>query len=362
MLKLIHGADFHLDSPFSGLSPDQAIRRRSEQRELLIRLSRLAQERQADLVLLAGDLFDGERVFQETAQALAQQLGAIPCPVLIAPGNHDFYSGRSPYATLSWPENVHIFTQDKIEAASLPGLDCTVYGAAFTAPRQDGTPLDGFHAQGEGLRLMVLHGQVGGSGAYGPIPPEAVRESGLHYLALGHVHQCSGLNREGDVFWACPGCPEGRGFDELGDKGVLYVEADREGCTAQFVPLAKRRYQICDIDITGAEHLLETVESQLPPDTQEDVYRLRLTGERGFERLDLEGLRRKLAPRFYGLQLRDRTRLARDLWARLEEDSLTGLFLQEMDRRKRHDPDNELLELAVRFGLAALERGEDAAP
>lgn len=51
MLKVLHGADFHLDSPFSGLKPDAAARRRGEQRELLARLTDLAREREADLVL-----------------------------------------------------------------------------------------------------------------------------------------------------------------------------------------------------------------------------------------------------------------------------------------------------------------------
>ena len=362
MLKLIHAADFHLDSPFSGLAPDQAILRRREQRELLVRLADLAQVRQADLVLLAGDLFDGERIFQETAQVLAQQLGAIPCPVFIAPGNHDFYSGRSPYATLSWPENVHIFTAETIEAVPLPQLDCTVYGAAFTAPRQERSPLSGFQTQEKGLRLMVLHGQAGAWGEYAPIPTGAIRDSGLDYLALGHVHQTDGPHWEGEVPWAYPGCPEGRGFDETGDKGVLYVEVDRGVCRAELVPLAQRRYQLLDVNLTGAENVLQAIERQLPERTQRDVYRLRLTGERGMEQLDLEGLRQALAPRFYGLQLRDHTRLARDLWARLEEDSLTGLFLQEMELRRRQEPDNEILELAVRFGLAALEGGEDVVP
>ena len=39
MLKIIHGADFHLDSPFSGLTPKRAAQRRGEQRELLDRLA-----------------------------------------------------------------------------------------------------------------------------------------------------------------------------------------------------------------------------------------------------------------------------------------------------------------------------------
>ena len=122
MLKIIHGADFHLDSPFSGLSPDQAAQRRGEQRELLDALARLAAEKQADLVLLSGDLLDGERVYRETAQTLARTLGAVPCPVFISPGNHDFYSPRSVYATLDWPDNVHIFRSSEMERVDLPQL------------------------------------------------------------------------------------------------------------------------------------------------------------------------------------------------------------------------------------------------
>ena len=151
MLKLIHASDFHLDSPFSGLGPEQAALRRGEQRELLARLADLAREKRADLVLLSGDLLDSERVFRETVQALAGALAAIPCPVFIAPGNHDFYSPASPYASLDWPSHVHLFTSGEMEAVPLPELNCTVYGRAFTAPHQDKSPLEGFFAAGEGI-------------------------------------------------------------------------------------------------------------------------------------------------------------------------------------------------------------------
>ena len=117
MVKLIHGADFHLDSPFAGLTPEQAARRRGEQRELLERLGQLARDRGAELVLLAGDLLDGRQTYRETAQALAQSLGSMPCPVLIAPGNHDYFSIKSLYAALEWPDNVHIFTAGALMGA-----------------------------------------------------------------------------------------------------------------------------------------------------------------------------------------------------------------------------------------------------
>ena len=59
MLTIIHGADFHLDAPFAALPADKARQRREEQRALLDKLADLAEERQADLVLLSGDLLDG---------------------------------------------------------------------------------------------------------------------------------------------------------------------------------------------------------------------------------------------------------------------------------------------------------------
>ena len=89
--------------------------------------------------------------------------------------------------------------------------------------------------------------------------------------------------------------------------------------------------------------------------------RLLLTGERGLEGLDLGELERELSPRFWGLTLRDHTRAARALWERKGEDTLTGLFLREMEGRCQAEPENEAVQLAVRFGLAALEHGEDVA-
>ena len=361
MLKVLHGADFHLDSPFSGLKPDAAARRRGEQRELLARLTDLAREREADLVLLSGDLLDGDLVFRETVQALARALGEIPCPVFLAPGNHDWYGPQSPYAALEWPGNVHLFTGPELGAVRLPELGCTVWGAAFCAPRQSASPLRGFHAPAEGVQLAVLHGEVAAQGDYGPISEEDIAASGLDYLALGHVHQYSGLRRAGETFWAYPGCPEGRGFDELGEKGVLWLEVEKGRTEAEFVPLCRRRYQILSVDLTGQADPAAAVLAALPPQTGEDIYRLLLPGERGLEGLDLGELERELSPRFWGLTLRDHTRAARALWERKGEDTLTGLFLREMEGRCQAEPENEAVQLAVRFGLAALEHGEDVA-
>ena len=110
MLRILHAADLHLDSPFSGLTPEQAAARRRLQRQLPGQLVDLALERRCDVLLLAGDVFDGARVCPETVEALVRAFSRCAIPVLIAPGNHDPYHDRSPWALTVWPEHVYIFT------------------------------------------------------------------------------------------------------------------------------------------------------------------------------------------------------------------------------------------------------------
>ena len=73
MLKFIHAADFHLDSPFGALTAQQAAARRRESRELAFRLANYVNQQGIDLVLLAGDLFDSGNAFRETGEQLARQ-------------------------------------------------------------------------------------------------------------------------------------------------------------------------------------------------------------------------------------------------------------------------------------------------
>ena len=362
MIKLIHCADLHLDSPFSGLAPEQAVLRRAEQRDLLDRLADLANDEGASLVLLSGDLFDGRQVYRETVDALAAALGRIRAQVFLSPGNHDPYIPQSsPYALPIWPENVHIFTSPVPQGVTIPALGCTVYGAAFTEERPARSPLSGFHAPQDGLvHLMTLHGDVGGV-EYGPISPADIAASGLTYLALGHVHQASGLQHTGETFWAYPGCPEGRGFDETGDKGVLIVTIDG-GVSAEFRPLCRRRYHVLTADLTGATDALAAAQAVLPSRAVEDIVRLVLTGQFAVDPSVLQHLQQALSPQFYAFEVRDRTRMPRDLWARAEEDTLTGLFLRAIKEQCALRPEDETLELAARFGLAALENGEDVSP
>ena len=360
MLKFIHAADFHLDSAFAALPPGRAAERRRESRELAFRLADYVNAHGVQLVLLAGDLFDSAAPYRETGEALAEALGRMNAQVFAAPGNHDWCGPGSPWVTVDWPENVHIFRENAMTSVDLPELGAAVHGAAFTSAEQGSGLLAGFSAPEDGrVHLGVLHGEIEPAEArYNPIRREEIAASGLSYLALGHIHKRGEPKRYGGTLCAWPGCIEGRGFDELGEKG-FYEGVTDGGKTVSltFVPFARRRYEVLEADVTGRSPR-SAVEAALPEDTANDLYRILLTGETGEGGADAKALETALAGNFYALEVRDRTRVAADVWARAGEDSLRGLFLRELRARydaARDEAEREAVTRAVRFGLAALD-------
>ena len=360
MVKILHAADLHLDSPFRGLGPEQARARRREARENLDRLAAFANAGEVDLVLLAGDLFDGSEVYPETVEAMVKAFSKIHGRVFIAPGNHDFYDPFGPYGKIDWPANVTVFKSKTIEAVELPELGCVVYGAAFTDSACTDDLLGGFRApKDERVHIMVLHGDVDGGRRYNGFPKAEIGESNLDYLALGHIHAYSGIQKTWGTVWAYPGCPEGRGFDECGPRGVILGTVDKNDADLHFVSFARHKYEILTVDVTGCDPAEAVEEALQDAGTAMDLYRIVFTGETDAGGLDLPALQERLAQRFYQLELRDETRIASALWERAEENSLRGLFLKNLLERKSTaaSPEEEaLIERAARFGLAALEK------
>lgn len=361
-LRILHTADLHMDSPFEGLGASKASIRRGEQRDLLGRIAALAASEQVDLVLFSGDLLDSDNTFFETGEELIRALRQIRVPVFISPGNHDFYSDRSPYARLKLPENIHIFSENEIRCVDLSSLGFRVYGAAFT-DRRSGPLLRGFHAERqEGIyNILCLHGEFGvRDSIYNPISEEDLSLSGMDYAALGHVHKTGGLCRAGATWYSWPGCPEGRGFDETGEKTLNLIELDGENCTLQQRSVATRRYETIEVDISETEALL-AVHTRLPDETVRDIYRIVLKGETDVPP-DLNRLYENLSEFFFELQLRDETRLRRSVWERSGDDSLRGLFLlklRELYDAAKTDQERLHIEQAARWGLAAIDNREE---
>ena len=356
-MKLLHSADWHLDSPIFGRTQAQTDLLREALLQLPHRVAAAAKAENCDLMLLSGDLFDGPCT-PESLQALKTALKEVQIPVFISPGNHDYVGAASPWLLDSWPENVHIFTSRTVESAPLPALNCRVYGAAFTGPEDAGL-LENFQACGDEVwHLGVFHGDPTMAGSpYGPITAEQVRASGLSYLALGHIHK-GGSFRAGDTLCAWSGCPMGRGFDELDHKGVNIVTLE-DGCSATFLPLDTPRFY--DWEVEAGSDAAAAISGVLPGAASADFYRITLTGES--EPLDCDGLQTRFS-QYPNLQLRDRTVPPIDLWASAGSDTLEGTYF-EMLRQAMENADEETrrkIALAARISRQLLDGREVKLP
>ena len=360
MIRVLHAADLHLDSPFDALGEEKAALRRREQRELLRSLAELRARENCELVLLSGDLFDSDAAWAETEELVRITLAEMAVPVFIAPGNHDYFRAGGRWSRIRLPENARVFSSPDFACEVMNDLGVRVWGSAFTdaysagklaelrIPRQDGF-----------TELVCVHGDVGAPNSrYNPVTEREIAATRADYIAFGHNHACSGLRKAGETYYAWPGCPEGRGFDECGEKGVMIVDAGPGKVEARFVPTAARRYEKLSVPAD------ELGSFRLPADAARNIYELTVTGETDAAP-DLAALRRALEGSCFALRLKDATRVRRDVWERAGEDSLRGVFLAMLRERyaaARTDSERELVTAAARWGLAALDGREEAEP
>lgn len=356
MIKILHSADWHLDSPIQGRSPEQTALLRKELLQVPHKVVSAARAEGCNLMLLSGDLFDGPYT-PESLNALRTALEEANMPVFISPGNHDYAAPQSPWLREVWPENIHIFTQPVMESVALPALDCLVYGAAFTSAEAPGL-LSGFRAKCGETAIGVLHGDpTQASSPYCPISSDQVRQSGLAYLALGHIHK-GGNFRAGGTLCAWPGCPMGRGFDELGPKGVLIVTVDND-CQPRFLPLDTPKFY--DLECEASADPTAALSQILPAVGSTDFYRISLIGES--KPLDLDSLTAQFS-QFPNLLLRDRTQPPMDLWASAGDDTLEGVYFRMLQQslNGQDEKARELTHLAAKISKQLLEGREVKLP
>ena len=369
MLKVLHVADLHLDTVFSLEDLQTAELRRNELRAAFVNLMMFVRSKKVDVMLISGDLFDRIRPTRETEEVVLREFAACPdTQIFLSPGNHDPYTAESPYARLQFSQNVHIFTEEKLTCFDLPEINLTVWGYAFTGTRLPYNPFATAPKLNDSrINLLVGHADVGKSASDDcPVPLSEIARSGFDYLALGHIHIASGLQREGYSYYAYPGCLEGRDFGECGPgKGALVaiMQKSRPGefeIEARQVRFARRRYEILKLTFEGTE-TAEDVITACEKAVKEKGY-----GEDTLLRLVLEGqlpegvsvsktLLQSVSRRVFYLEVKNHTETAIDMEALKNDPTLRGAFYQSLLPLLEGTPEEKALaQKALRYGLAAL--------
>ncbi len=258
MVRIIHCADLHLDSPFSSFGFQTAKLKRELLRGTFTSLILYARMEKADIVLLPGDIFDTDYVSRETVSMMVKQFEQTSeCRFVISPGNHDPYKESSPYKHEKFPSNVYIFSSPVISKFSFDDIGVDVYGFAFTSEAMETCPIKAdVELDGTKINILSCHGDMSSGSKYCPITEQDIASSGFDYVALGHIHNSDGVCKTGDVYYAYSGCPEGRGWDETGSKSVIMMKAEKHDGVFEPVftrkQLTKRRYESGSLDVTGA--------------------------------------------------------------------------------------------------------------
>lgn len=354
-VKIVQSGDFHLDSPLSSHKGNFREQRREELLQSVGSLVAHAAREKADLLLLAGDIFDSARVRKSTVDYLSRVFSQFQGPVFISPGNHDPYEPQSPYARAELPGNVKVFSD--YEEVFLPELGVVICGAGFRNPVVSRSLLSGIRApQFDGVRILVMHGDVSGSeNPYNPIRPAEIAESGFDYAALGHRHDFSGILREGRTFYGYAGIPEGRGFDESGVRGCITGTVSRSGVDLKFRELPGRKYLVEEVDITGASSSMEVCDIITGKGAYDShsIVRFILKGEvPGHSTIDAAIIRSFLARKLFDCEVIDRSTPALESG---EGKGLLGIFAARMEKLiSEGQEDREILEEARKLGTRAL--------
>lgn len=352
MAKILHAGDLHLDSAFVGLSAEAARKRRAGLRELMSEIIDIANAEAVDAIILAGDIFDSYPIRPETAESFLRDLKRSKAPVFISPGNHDPYTADSPYKTLVFSENVHIFSSPALTSVELPECSLRIFGAAYTSAVFDERILKDFKVPEDNfINIISLHSNLYTDG-YSPISEEEIGETGADYIALAHVHKPTELLKSKNTYYAYCGCLEARDFGEQYDTGLYLGEVSKGNVSLKRYSLSDIRYREETIDM----ELYPDIISGLPAPSSGEHLRLTLIGE--CDPPDINSIYERLSPQYLELTITDRTTTPRDLWQGLTEDNLRGAFLKKMKAALdacEDETEKEKVLLAVKFGIDAIE-------
>ena len=234
-LRVLHTADVHLDSDGYGTAEEQGAHL-ARGRRAFQRIVDRALSDQVDLLLIAGDLFDHNRVPDETVAFVRAELARLRQPVVILPGNHDALRTNAIYDRHDFTagsSHVHVIRQLDGETIEFSDLDAIVWGRAMEEHEPAFRPLA--HLPGRDGRRWCL---AMGHGFFyeerqrpersSPIFADEIRDSGWDYVALGHHHSRIDVS-QGRVVAHYAGAPLVEDGSGAPDGTVLRIDCAADG-------------------------------------------------------------------------------------------------------------------------------------
>ncbi len=350
-MKVIHIGDLHLDSKMkTNLDSSKAKKRRNELVLSFENVVTFAKKEGVRLFIIAGDMFDHQKVSQNTVQTVAEIIAeAQGIDFLLLLGNHD---KNNPFSLLhDIPSNLKIFTDSwnyydfgEVTVAGVSLNDSNknvVYSSLSLSP--------------ERYNIAVMHGDIAGD-----ISLSALKGKNIDYLALGHIHEHSKGELDARGKYAYCGCLESRGFDESGKKGFCLL--DTQSGTLEFVTgLTIRNMYELEVDITGLVSYTDikaAVSCALSDNgvRECDMVKIILKGSYTLDtNKDTEQLLLYLQNSFFFAKLEDESVMEIDAESYKNDISLKGEFVRKTLASQLSESEKQAV---ILYGIRAL-RGEE---
>jgi DNA repair exonuclease SbcCD nuclease subunit len=355
MLRIIHTADVHLGARHDDLG-EQASAQRERQFAAFAATIDLAIAEKADLLLIAGDLFDSNTQPRRSVERVAAQLKRLTgarIRTVIVPGTHDCYDRASIYraydikamaGSSADDDHVTVLTPET-PFVQLDALDAVIHGPVFATKRAPHSPLRDLdvagHRDGATWQIGMVHGSVAIPGKTERdevvITTEEIAASGLDYLALGHWHSAQQA-KAGGVTYAYAGAPEPVALHQ--DRAGRALRVDLEtGPTGRTVTVTehqvgKTRFDKLDVDaarVASQPALIDELNRRADRDLVLDV---RLVGVRPDELdLHLDEIESALAGSFLKVRVRDTSTPALTEGVLPSAETVAGAFIRDLEGR-----------------------------
>ncbi len=376
-VRILHCSDLHIGAEFSSLG-ELGVQRKRELIYALEEIVRRCKSEKIEFLLIAGDLFDCIHIETQVINEVMSLFETIPETIIaISPGNHDPYCADSYYFTRKWPDNTVIF-KGETEYILFEEKRVCLWGAGFRQTYHPNSLLDNNveFPNGDWIHICVMHAElVNGNviSSYNPVTKAQIRNMTFDYLALGHIHKRSSINKESHTYFSYCGAPEGHGFDEIGDLGIYEGSISKGNCNLNFHKISRRCYCEENICLDFAENsylsglsIFDFVKDKLttkyPESYKENIYRIILEGEVPEHYIiDSNDLSSRLNEWGFYSEVADRTTILIDYESLAGEQTLKGIFVGKMleiikDAKNTNDIESELTaKNALRSGIMAFE-------
>lgn len=268
MTRIVHAGDIHLDSPLRGLSrlgdEGLASELRLATRRAFDNLVRICIAERAELLVVAGDVYDGDWHAYSTGEYFVRQLRNLResgVEVVMVWGNHDAESTIT--RRLTMPDGVKVLSTDAPETVEFPDLGVVVHGQGYAIRDVTKNLAQDYPKRRDGwLNIGVLHTAVAGADGHEPYAPCSVDDlvrCEYDYFALGHVHQRRELS-SGSATVGFSGNLQGRHSRETGSKGALVIDLE-SGAPARvhFVECDVARWEVLAPDISDCRGIGDVI-------------------------------------------------------------------------------------------------------